>query len=350
MQMYTLDFFKGLVVSLFLSVPALSQRLISSKTDSLIKQGIHFTIVHSYQKAYNIFTSLQYEMPKNPVGYFFHAAALQSEMMDFERYDDEPEFLFLIKKTIELSNTYLKRNSKAPWGYFFLGGGYAYLAFYQGKQAKYFDSFRNGAKSVHALERALKADSTLYDVYFGLGTYKYFRSKLSRHFSWLPFVGRDREEGVAMIKKAIKKSRYSQFSAINGFFWIALEEERFEEARHVLQPALNQFPESRVFLWCAAKLAVKAERWQESVKYFRKILTSFDGGTPISPYNELVCRENLYKSYLQLGEYESAQVECKRISEISLAKKASKSHRRALKEARSRCQKEYPVQIGAGHQ
>lgn len=327
-------------ITLVLHEAASGQELISSETDSLIKEGIRLSIKQSYGEAIALFQGLEKEIPNNPVGYFFHAAVLQSEMMDYEVYGQEAEFLSLIKRTIETAAAHLKQKPEDPWAYFFLGGGYAYLAFYQGKQNHYFEAFQNGRRSVRALEFALRADSTLYDVYFGLGTYKYYRSKLSRHFTWLPLVKDDRTEGIQMVRVAIKKSRYSQFSAINGFFWIALEEGNYQEGRQVLEVALNEFPESRLFLWCAAKLEMKCGRWHEAVFYLNKILDSLQNAEVLSPYNELTCRKNLYQSYVHLGEYRLAEFQCSKIMEIEIEKNAPKRYRSALKEMRNSCKKE----------
>ncbi|NIR51814.1 hypothetical protein GWO43_24875 [candidate division KSB1 bacterium] len=323
---------------LFMTVSSFAQELITSRTDSLIKLGIRLSIQQAYGEAIDVFGTIERQSPESPVGYFFHAAALQSEMMDYEVYDKEPEFLSLIKSTIELSEQYLKRNPGDAWGYFFLGAGHAYLAFYQAKQSKYFEAFRNGRRSVKVLNLALKADSSLYDAYFGLGTYKYYRGKLSRHFAWLPFVDDDCSEGIAMIKTAIRKSRYSKFSAINGFFWIALDEGNYEEAQEVLDIALHEFPKSRVFLWCAAKLAAAREQWQQSLHYYQKILNSLREENSLSLYNELVCRKNLCQSYIKLGKLKRAGIECTAMSRIELDKETKERHPDVLEEVQSTCE------------
>ncbi len=314
-----------------------AQPLITAHTDSVIRAGIELSIRQDYDAALALFGRLEAEQPASPVGPFFHAAVLQSRMMDYERYDAEPAFLALVRRTVERADAYVKKVGPDPWAYFFLGGGYGYLAFYQAKQSRLYEAFRYGQRSVAALKRAVALDSTLYDAYLGLGTYQYFRSKLSRHLAWLPFVNDDRREGLARIRLAMERGRYARFSAVNSYFWIALEEGEFEEAARLAQLGLSAFPESRVFLWCAAKLAARRERWEEAVHYFGRILSSLAAEGVLSPYNELVCRRFLTEGYWRLGQMDRAAAQCARLAEIQLDDATRRRHPQGWKEARQIC-------------
>ncbi|MFQ5676128.1 MAG: hypothetical protein ACE5G1_09545, partial [bacterium] len=94
--------------------------------------------------------------------------------------------MYLLNKTIKLTQTKLADGKDIAWNYFFLGGAYGYLAVYQGKQNKLLQAFRTSRLSIKALEKARSVDGSLYDLQVGLGTYKYYQSKLSRHLAWLP--------------------------------------------------------------------------------------------------------------------------------------------------------------------
>lgn len=309
--------------------------LISCKTDSLIRTGIELCVEQNYDDAIAIFTELERSQPQSPAGYFFHAAALQSQMMDYEIYDRETEFLALVKTTIELSNSRIRKNGNDAWAYFFLGGGYGYLAFYQAKQKKFYEAFEKARFSIKALEKAVQIDSTLYDAHLGLGTYKYYRSKLSRHFTWLPFVKDERPEGIAMVRAAIHKSRYSRFSAISGFGWISIDEGRYDEGWQMLKPVLEEFPMCRAFQWCAAKLAKKQERWNDSIAFYEQILASLKMDGALSPYNELVLRKNLQQLYIQINDLQRAKEECEQIQKIAFGKE--KRCEEILKEVKVVC-------------
>ena len=330
---------KSVCIIALLLIPGRSaaEELISSKTDSLIKLGIRLGIELSFDEAIAVFSNLQEGLPNNPVGFFFHAAVLQLQMMDYEIYDQEQQFLTLIDQTLERARAYIRRASHDAWGYFMLGSAYGYRAFYQAKKNKYVDSLQDGRRSVKALETALKKDPSLSDAYLALGNYKYYRSKISRHLAWLPFVDDERKEAIAMLKRVVEKSRYSKYSAMNSFCWIALEEENYEEGWQMVSLALEEFPDSRVFLWCAAKLAAKLENWQTSADYYQKILSSLKEKGMLSVYNELICRKNLFHIYREVQEEELALMQCQRIEDIKRANRGLERSAKILDEIVDAC-------------
>lgn len=296
-----------------------AQARLPAPLDSLVLRGIRLNMQQAYPEAESIFVQIQRQMPDSPVGYFFHAATLQARMMDFERYDEEETFFALAKKTVDLARQKIRQSRQDAWAYFFLGGGLGYMAFYQGKQDQLLDAFQNGLKCVQALEMALRVDSTLYDAYFGLGTYKYFRSKLSRYLTWLPFVPDERRRGIELIQRTVRQGRYARYAATNGFCWIALEEpEYLQEGWQRVQQTLAEFPESRVFLWCAAKMATKLERWQEALAYYSRILTSLKDNANLTAYNEFICRHRMAEIHLKLEDYTKALQACARAEALSL--------------------------------
>lgn len=292
-------FFLSIAILVCIHPGVFSQSLIDSRTDSLIKQGIRFSITEAYEKALDVFVTMEQSMPQNPVGYFFHAAVLHTQMMDYERYDAVDDFERLLHKTLKLSRA---RRSADPWGDFLIGGAYGYLAFHQGKQKKLIEAFKSGKHSIRALESAMARDSTIADALVGLGTYNYYRSKFSRHLSWIPFVDDDRGEAISMIEKALTRSYYSKYSALNALTWIYLDEGRFDKAGELLATAMTEFPDARLFLWAAAKHAKQTERWHLARDYYRRILVSFQKQGVSSPYNEMSCYKNLIEASGRLGE------------------------------------------------
>jgi tetratricopeptide (TPR) repeat protein len=309
----------------------------ASSTDSLIRRGIALSIAQDYEAALALFSALERQMPKNPAGYFFQAAVLQFKMMDHERYDETDLFRQKLVRTITVSRDNLKKNKNDAWAHFYTGAAYGYLAFSQAKQMQLVDAFKNGRSSIVALEKALAVDSTLYDAYLGLGTYKYYRSGLSRHLAWLPFIEDERAAGMMMVRRAMAKSHYSQFSALNSLCWILIEEKRYEESYRLIRSVLTDYPDNRTFLWCAAKLAKKMSRWHEAVEYYQEILHSFAAQGVHSPYNELSCRKNLIELYQTLGESALTEKECGFIKQFRLDPQPQKRTEKKLKEVTELC-------------
>lgn len=258
-------------------------------------------------------------------------------MMDYENYDGEKHFYALLDTCIQMARKQLRQNDRDAWSYFYLGASNGYKAFYEAKKGSYLKAFEHATLSLNALNKAGKIDSTLYDVNLGLGSYKYHRSKLSRHLAWLPFVKDDKQEAIRLLRKAVHLSRYSRYGAMNGLCWILLEEGDYAEAKALVDSALARFPHSRVFLWCAAKLAAKTGEWQQAIDYYQQILHSFASEGVRSPYNEVVCRKNLAVLYARQGRFEFAARECGKAHAVSLDRETRKRLRKVFRTLDETC-------------
>lgn len=288
--------------------------------DSLISVAVEKTINQEYDSALADVRSIEARFPESPVGPFFRAAVLHSMMIDYENYDEEPEFKRAVDLTLARSKKWLRRPETAAWGNFFMGAGLAYLAFYYGKQMQIVQAFRTGLSSISALERALAADSTLYDAYLGLGVYKYYRSKYARFLSWLPFVADEREEGIRMVYVATDKGKFSRYAATNTLIWLLLDEKRFDEAYRLAHNAAATYPNSRFFMWTAAATERYLGRWDAALQRYQAILDSFQKEGRLAPYNEVVIRARLAESYHHLGDWLESNTQCHRALAVPLTK------------------------------
>jgi tetratricopeptide (TPR) repeat protein len=292
----------------------------AAAVDSLVRQAIILAIEQKYDKALARADSVVKLAPEEPIGHFFRAAVLQARMLDYGTLDDEKAFFSATGTSRKLAEKKLRQNLKDAWAHFFLGSALGYEAFFLGKKKRYFEAFRTGWRSIQHLEAALKHDPRLYDAYLGIGTYKYYRSKMSKNFTWLPFVDDEREEGIRMIRQAIANGRYSRSAAINGLSWVLMDENRSKEALALVDSALTMYPGSRFFLWAAAAAAYRVERYDQAAAYYSQILRSLQDDHALSPYIELVCRTRLARVYQAAKKMEPACQELQRVDAIALSK------------------------------
>jgi len=290
------------------------------KIDSLVRQVINRTIAQKYGEALVLADSVARLAPEEPAGYFFRAAVLQARMLDYGGLEDEKTFFNATGTCRKLAQKKLRQNIKDAWAHFFLGSALGYEAFFLGKKKRYFEAFRTGWQCIQHLEAALKHDPQLYDAYLGIGTYKYYRSKMSKNFTWLPFVDDERAEGIRMVRQAIANGRYSRSAAINGLSWILMDENRSKEALVLVDSALTLYPGSRFFLWAAAAAAYRVERYDQAAVCYGQILQSLQNENALSPYIELVCRTRLARAYQAVNKKEPACEELQRIDALELSK------------------------------
>ncbi len=290
-----------------------------------MQQIIDDSVLQKYEEAQHLCREIEEKYPNNPAGYFFRAAVLQSKMMDYENYDDLDKFFRLTKRAIRLSRKDIRKNSRNSWPYFFLGASLAYKAFYHFREKDFLQAFRDGWNSIKTLELALERDPSNYDIYLGIGAFKYYRSKYSRYLKALPFVKDERELGIQMIRQTIEHGKFAYSAALNALIWIYIEEGRYAEAEQLVYQALSKYPGSRFFLWGKAAVEYKQKKWAIAAAAYQKILASYqkpnDGG---SDYNEMVCYTMLADIYQKTHQYEKASLFAQKALQIKLEKPLQK--------------------------
>lgn len=289
-----------------------------SDIDSLINQGIELSIVHNYAAAESIFANIISENPDSPAGYFFMAATIQSKMMDFESDRWEEIFHHFIQKTLSAAEKQLAENSNDSYSLFYQGSALSYLAFYNGRKKEYISALKNAVAGVSKLKELSEIDPDFEDVYFGLGSYKYWRSHATRHLNWLPLLSDDRTEGIRMVQRTVENGRYTRYAAMNQLIWMLLDAGRSGEAFSWALRGLGKFPTSRFFLWGAAKSALSLQNLSDAEDYFNRLLNSITAEPLNNGYNEYICRINLAEIYFEQEKHSRAAAQIEKFSAMKL--------------------------------
>ncbi|MDZ7269136.1 MAG: hypothetical protein ONB48_17715 [candidate division KSB1 bacterium] len=284
-----------------------------AESESLLQASVQYTINQEYDRALAAIDRAIALAPHHPLGHLFRAATLQSMMLDYEDNSEEKEFYRSLKKCRELAEKHLRQRPNDAAAHFFLGSAYGYESFHVSKHRRYLEAFHHGLKTIRHLEAAIRLDSTLYDAYLGIGSYKYYRSKLSKKLP-VPLFSDERAAGIHMIRQAIAHGRYARYPAMNGLTWILLAEDRPQEAYALADSALRQFPNSRFFLWGAAESAARLGRHAQALAFYRQIMTTLQQEQKLSPYLEAVCRTKMARVNFQAGQTEAG---CKELATAS---------------------------------
>jgi tetratricopeptide (TPR) repeat protein len=273
------------------------------------------------------------------VGYFYQAALFQSKMMDYETDRWEKEFYDFAGRAIELGERQIEF-SRDPWIFFYLGSAYGYKGLYQAKSGSLISGFLSAHKGLGYLKKALELDSTLYDAHLALGSYKYWSGRFYKYLRWLPFISDDRKEGLAEVRLAVDRGRFSYWVGLNGLAWIEYDRGRFSSALALFDQGLAQYPESRFFIWGRADCLFRLNRFAEAGKEYEALLSSIMNAEVPSPYNEVSCRFKL----VQCDDFQKKYPEALAQAETILALKADSQtakriheHVKKAKEYRDRC-------------
>ena len=109
-----------------------------------IQQIIDLTIAQDYDRAFAMCKELQRLFPAHPMGFFFEAATLQAQMLDYENYQARKRFFALTDKIRRLGQEALHNDSKNSWLYFHNGSSLGYQAYFLGREHHYWPAFREG--------------------------------------------------------------------------------------------------------------------------------------------------------------------------------------------------------------
>jgi tetratricopeptide (TPR) repeat protein len=295
------------IIYAILLLPAASlNAAVGEDFDARIDRGLEILYQGQYQEAIDTFDAFISQHPKNPAGYFFKAGAYQLRSMAYETEAWDGIQESLLDSSLDLASQAVNQNKKDPWAFFIRGGTYAYRAAIKARAKDYFSALSNGLSAVSDLNKAAALDPQLYDAYMGIGSYHYFRTKATSVLKWLPFIGDNREQGIAEINLAIEKGRYSKVMAQNGLAWIYVDYGKYPLALEQALQLEKSFPQNHSFFWITPEVYWRTKQWEKAASAYAKLLQLVDEGKPLNNFNRVFVGSRLAKCYFQGKKYREA--------------------------------------------
>jgi tetratricopeptide (TPR) repeat protein len=285
-------------------------------TSDQILYIIELGVQEKFPEALDSLRALEEINPQNPALHFYKASILQSMMMDYESNLQRDEFIAEIEMTISLCDSLLKTDRQQTYALFYRGAALSYKGFQLSREKKYLGGIRAAVQGISTLEKVLKMDSTYTDACLAIGSYKYWRSYLTRHFSWLPFFPDQRREGIHYIERAYEKSKYSKWAALSSLGWIYIQEEQYQQAIRCAEEGLNTFPQSRFFLWLLGDALYKDKQYQRALQTYEILLNSVISAEINNHYNEILLHLKLAQCFLAVQNNSFARYHARLVLEI----------------------------------
>jgi tetratricopeptide (TPR) repeat protein len=280
-----------------LATPLLSQPALTA-----LQQGVEWGITHHYDQALELFGSIATDYPEHPAGPFYRAAICQSMMLDFESNKWQADFYEGMDEAIRRSVHQLRLNPEDHWAQFYAGAAYAYKSAQLSRDGKYWPAYRAIQSSLDYLEPLVRQDTTFCDALLGIGTYQYWRSRITIKFSWLPFFPDRRREGIAKIIHASECAQLSPASAWSNLTWISIKEKDYPQAIRYAKLGIEKYPASRFFLWPLAEAQFLKTDYPAAISSYSTLLQSTTAAPHNNGYNELVILWKLAQCYDHLGQ------------------------------------------------
>ena len=244
----------------------------------------------------------------SPVGYLFKAGTLLGEMRDREEAHYSQELRNLVDTVIELCDKGLKIGTGNDTAYYYLWRGHAhvYRSLFESRFGSVTSAIKNGFRAHDDYRAGLDHDSTLYDLYFGLGNYHYWKSVKAGILRTVGIVSNDIEKGITELHLAADSGLYFGEAAQNSLIWIYQNEGKYDSAIVLAEPALTKYPESRTLRWPLAEAYVKSERYQEAADIYSYLREYFDDNRG-NYFNLIECDYYLYQCLKKLGRNKEAE-------------------------------------------
>jgi len=273
---------------------------------SEILKGIELTINNQFDQAIQIYQKLKERYPGHPIGYFYIAAAIQAKMLDAENYSASQEFNQMIGRSIHIADSLIDSGTEDGWIYFYYGSSFLYRGLMKTKQGGWFSAYRDASKGVKFLEMAVQKDSTIYDAYLGIGSYKYWKSARTNFLTWLPFIADERAVGLKLIRKSLQKGMFVKWIGRDQLCWILMDNGDYPEALEIARSNCQAYPESRFFRWTLAFATFHTGEWSRSYELYQSLLTDAREMDDNNHLNEIDCLVHMAEISAERAEWSKA--------------------------------------------
>ncbi len=286
--------------------------------------GIEQSIKQNYDTALHHFEKIRQHYPHHPAGDLFMAIVLQTRMLDLETDLWKDQFYTHLNNALALADSLDASKHQSIPPAFYAGTALAYKSYQLGRENNFLPALQTGLKAQTLLQKCYEEDSTFCDPLLGIGSYLYWKSRITRHFNWLPFFSDDRQRGIQLVKKAYRCSIFSKMAALSNLAWIFIEEEQYNLAVNYASVGLVYHPDSRFFLWPLAEALLRQQQYASALKQFKRILQSIQTVSYNNHYNEIVLWLKCAQCYKALGKNEKAIEACNKVLAIQPAKEVKK--------------------------
>jgi len=296
---------------------------LDSTSHKLLLQGLHQVHIEEYNQALVTFEELIQHHPQHPVGYFCASAVYKTIMQNYRITAFEPQLDSLLNLTIKTGNEAIQNNEQDALAYFYLGGAYGFRGLHKVRKRDYWGAFKDGLNGISNLKKAVKIDTSLYDAYYGLGTFHYWRSAKSKILRLLIFRN-DQQKGINEVWKAIEKGSYTDIEGKYALVAIYYDYGDYEKAFSVNQELYELFPTNPSCLYMRCQLYEQQGNWEQAKQTSQQLLSHLLNSDYQSIGYEVECHYRIAHCHYKLGELDAALEQVKKALELRNERDASK--------------------------
>ncbi len=283
-----------------------------------LSRGIDLVFQDRFQEALAIFDSLENEFPDHPAPHFFKSAVYQNWMKGYRIQTFQKELEANVNSAIGKGEK-LMQDSQDSWLNFYVGACLGYRAFFKIRQKKWISGFIDASNGIENLEIALENQPDIYDAYFGLGSYNYWRTARSKFIQIFAFWLADKREiGIEQIKIAANFGAYSRDGAILALTRVLWDFGKEKEALETIENYVANSPNPPLdAFYKRAKLYLYLKQWEKVETEFEQIFTRLENYEFPSYNFQVECKYLIAKAAFEQGKNEKAKKNCEEGLELA---------------------------------
>ncbi len=288
----------------------------------LIDAGREEVYHFRFNKALEIFRSIQHKYPDHPHGYFYESYITAIYYSQDQTNTEIDSLLHLtVRKSIEIAEEYKKKNPLDAESIYYLGISHGVLGIYHVINRNYIRGYIHGRRGRNYLEYVVQTDSTYYDAYLGLGIFHYYVDLLPTVIKFfasiLGFHG-DREQGMREIKLTAQNGRFFNIEAdfTHAAIRYFLEGDKWESLR-VFKRLHRKYPQNPAFTLMIGYHYRRQGQIGTALKYFNDISDTYGESLP---QIEIMKYYHMGVSYYRLNDFEKSEFCFNRILNYSIRK------------------------------
>jgi hypothetical protein len=124
--------------------------------------------------------------PELPFGKIYLAVTDITKAFDYGEEINSEAISKNLDEALELSENLLENNPADIWNNYFVALSKGYKSYLRVLNGDWLSAISSGLSSVNYFEDCLEMDSSFYESYVALGTYKFWKSRKLEFLEWLP--------------------------------------------------------------------------------------------------------------------------------------------------------------------
>jgi tetratricopeptide (TPR) repeat protein len=233
-------------------------------------------------------------------------------MGDLESDIHIEEFTEISSAVIQAAEENLKKDNDDLKSMFYLGTVTGYLSVAEMKKGNVWSAYRKAVKSKDIMEKCLKIDPAFREPLLLIGACNYWLSA-KNIFRKITFLFDNRDKGIRQITESLEKDSMNYAFGLNQLIWILLHYKKFDRAESLVKEGLENFPNSRFFLYPAAETYKRSGRPELAIGYYKKVIQSLETDKLTDRYFYLKNKVKLAETSYGLGDIKTALELCDEI-------------------------------------